>query len=167
MDLSSYAYVPNLYQASSVVNNSISMFRIPDNKILKISSDMPIQRYGVYDIEDNDFVDKGVLLPEMQNAFDNIDGNRWYGFDRQDGNTLLIPRFATTNNFNVFLYNYYTDTMEKIISKSDMVIPGRYQAGEATTVEKIYTIELRDGTLLLMFSGNKAGIDYKDIWRYI
>jgi hypothetical protein len=80
---------------------------------------------------------------------------------------LLIPRFATTNNFNVFLYNYYTDTMEKIISKSDMVVPGKYQAGEITTVEKIYTIELRDGTLLLMFSGNKAGIDYKDIWRYI
>ena len=167
IDLSSYAYVPNLYQASSVVNNSISMFRLPDNKILKISSDMPIQRYGVYDIEDNHFVDKGIILPEMQNAFDNDNGNRWYGFDRQDGNTLLIPRFATLNRFNVFLYNYYTDTMEKIISKSDMIIPGKYQAGEVTTVEKIYTIELRDGTLLLMFSGNKAGIDYKDIWRYI
>jgi hypothetical protein len=111
--------------------------------------------------------EKGIVLPEMQNAFDNINGNRWYGFDRQDGNTLLIPRFATVNKFNVFLYNYYTDTMEKIISKSDMIIPGRYQAGEVTTVEKIYTIELRDGTLLLMFSGNKAGIDYKDIWRYI
>lgn len=166
-DLSSVSYISNLYQAGSVPGNHISVFNLPDNNILKIASDMPTQRYGIYNIDTNNYVDKGILPAEMQNITGNANDNMWYGFDRQDGNTLLIPKFYNTNKFEIFLYNYYTNTMSKLIANKDMIVPGKYYDGLTTTIEKIMTIVMNDGSLILMLSGNKAGTDFKDIWKYI
>lgn len=166
-DLSSISYISNIYQANSIPGNHISVFNLPDGNILKIASDIPVQRYGIYNIDTNYYVDKEMLPPEMQNITGNLNDNMWYGYDRQDGNILLIPKFYNTEKFEIFLYNYYTDTMSKLISKDDLIVPGKYYDGLTTTIEKIMTIVMNDGSLLLMLSGNKAGSDFKDIWKYI
>lgn len=165
-DLSSHSYISNLYQAESVIGNSTSVFKLPDDNILKISSDTPIQKYGIYNITDNNFVDKGILPAEMQNITGDLNANQWFGFDRQDGNTLLIPKFYTIEKFELYLYDYYNNIMKKTIAKEDLVIPGKYEFNLLSTIEKIYSIELKNGTLLLMLSGTKSGTDYKDIWQY-
>ena len=166
-DLSSISYISNLYQASSVPGNHISVFNLPDNNILKIASDLPTQRYGIYNIDTNNYVDKGILPPEMQNITGNANNNMWYGYDRQDGNTLLIPKFYNTEKFEIFLYNYYTNTMSKLIANENLIVPGKYYDGLTTTIGKIMTIVMNDGSLVLILSGNKNGTDFKDIWKYI
>ena len=166
-NLDSFSYVNSLYQASSIIGNRTSMFKLPDNKILKVNSDSNPQTYGIYDIATNSYVNKGVCPGIMQNLAGVINSNMWFGFDRLDGRVLLIPRVLNNDNFNIMLYDTYQDLFSIVINKEDILLPGKYVDGSASTLTNMLTIRLNDSNTMFIVSGIKNAVSFKDIWKYI
>lgn len=166
---SSMAYVSNLYINSSVINNSISMFNLPDSKVLVIHSDITPSVYGVYDKTNNVYTDLGLLPTAMQNLANDVNKNYWNGYTKLDGRVMMYPNVNTNiyTNLSVWEYDPYLNTFSKIINNSSIAIPSKYTEDGNDTLGGIYTVELLNGESIFLTSGNGvASGNYMDIWKF-
>jgi len=166
---SSMAYLSNLYISSSVINNSISMFNLPNSKVLVIHSDVTPSVHGVYDKSNNVYTDLGLLPSAMQNLANDVNKNYWNGYTKLDGRVMMYPNVNTNNysNLSIWEYDPYLNTFNKIINNSSIAIPSKYTEGGDDSLGGIYTVELLNGESIFLISGN--GItsgNYMDIWKF-
>lgn len=164
--LNSFSNVVYLYDADTVVNNSISMFPLDNNEALIIHTDKNPHTYGIFNRESNGFINKGSIPGALQNLANNVSLNKFYGYTRLDGKVLLIPNTSVAGNFNIFIYDRVKDTFSELINNKNLLIPNKYK-DSALITSRVFSIELNNGNFLALISGTSASHGtFTDIWEF-
>lgn len=166
-DLSSYSSVIPLLSSSAVINNSISMFPLSRNRVLKINTDYIPTTYGIFDTNTEIFELKGQIPSELQNMAEDPNLNKFYGFTRIDGKVLLMPNVYTPSKFALYLVDIDNNKWDEAISNSEIGLPSKYIVDDKIEISKMFAIELISGSCLFLMSGDSAVFEkFTDIWEY-
>ena len=165
-NLDSFSNLVYLYDANISINNSISLFPLPNNEVLVIHTDKNPHTYGLFNRDSNSFIDKGNILGAMQNLANNVSLNKFYGYTRLDGKVLLIPNTGVVDNFNIFIYDRVADKFTELINNKNLLIPSKYEDSGLIT-SKVFSVQLNNGNLLMLISGISASYgSFTDIWEF-
>lgn len=155
-----------LYDANISINNSVSLFPLPNNEVLVIHTDKNPHTYGLFNRDSNSFIDKGNILGAMQNLANNVSLNKFYGYTRLDGKVLLIPNTGIVDNFNIFIYDRVADKFTELINNKNLLIPSKYEDSGLIT-SKVFSVQLNNGNLLMLMSGISTSYgSFTDIWEF-